>query len=87
MSKKDYTPEEITDKLIGFDPTEPEEPSQAIEIPKQEFYAKKSPTELLKDFLDTNNLVLTVSPPNENIKTVSDGSIILSAPKILVNYK
>lgn len=88
MPKSEYTPEETIDKLIGFDPTEnkPEEPyfEPATPTPQQ---PKQTAAEALKAFLDVNGIQITVSPPSEGIKTVSDGSIILQAPKILVTYK
>jgi ABC-type polysaccharide/polyol phosphate transport system ATPase subunit len=85
MAKK-LTPDEITERLLKYDPNN-DFPVPEEVPPKEEVLFKKSASELLKTFLDNNNIVLSVSPVNENIKTISDGSVILSSPRILVNYK
>ena len=98
MPKRQYSPEEITDKLVGFDPTDKEFPSPYADLkpggvietddPKNfSLPIKETASEALKRFMDANNIVFTVSPPSEGIKTVSDGSVIFSAPKIVVAYK
>lgn len=84
--KKAFTPDEITAGLLAFDPAEDKTlhvEEEKVSSPVQQ----KSASQLLKEFLEENNLVLTVSPPSEGIKTVSDGSVIFSAPKIICSYK
>jgi len=88
MSKK-LTPDEITEKLVKWNPEDdylkvPDVEHTTTPVPPVE---RKSATELLKSFLDANNIVLSVSPPSEGIKTVSDGSVIFSAPKIIIQYR
>jgi hypothetical protein len=95
MKKATYTPEEITAGLLAYDPAndnveikehgviETNDPKN-FELPK---VTTRSASQLLKEFLDENNILLSVSPPSEGIKTVSDGSVIFSAPKIIISYK
>ena len=91
MSKKDdLIPKTSEDKIIKNWDSEGEvtkidlsNPDVEITIPKQQHL----PKELLERFLLDNNLELTVSPISENIKYVSDGSVILAKPVIRIAYK
>lgn len=88
MSKK-LTPEQIAEMAgnIDWTPTDEKEEKKGIKEAAAVAIPNKSASETLKEFLDVNNIVLTVSPPSENIKTVSDGSIILQAPRIIISYR
>lgn len=46
---------------------------------------KPNPAEILKKFLDDNNLELRLTPPNPRL--MQDGGLLLDPPQIVVNYK
>lgn len=47
---------------------------------------KKSAMKVLQEFLDKEGIEVTAKPLS-NLKTVSDGSLIVGIPQILVSYK
>jgi hypothetical protein len=82
----------ITKGLLDFDPTNPDKPviptpEVTVPVRSPQVSPTKPAAQVLKEFLELNKIELTVSTLTEGIKTVSDGSIILSNPKIIVNYK
>lgn len=70
-------------KKVDNKPKAKETP-KGINTPAQ---PKISAMQLLSGFLTKTNIEIVLGSVDENIKKVSDGSIIISPPKIYAKYK